>query len=456
MASSSNYSYAIINEVQFKVGGNWLINSMTSGSTGSIGSYSPLISSGTFSDPFRAFDGNSGLQTGYVYTYSANGTSYDENVAGAYFLKVDFGSGNYLDVTGVRLKSGFRGSSLSDSTTYGSVDRFYVQGSNDDSNWVTLSPNPISSVTTDTMAFTWGGSDPATPPNPTGISPTPTGSSSMLVSWSPAGGTTASYYVAYSLDSYTLPDCGASIRARVETTNTSVTVSGLRGGASHKFRVCAVNADGVASAGALISELTNPPGLPSIPTITSVTQNTETSVNMAVTSPGGDTTGFKVVYTAGSTAPADCNSGTLYNTLAYDFSSGVGIGGIGYNEFLPNSTYSFRVCGLNDVLQQSAGVTQTFTLSNSCPNTINGLSFTCNCSASQASTNGASVFGSNPYVPYLSHLCRAAVHAGIITTAGGDIKTMYLGGVASFTASTANGQASSSYGPYFGTSISVP
>jgi hypothetical protein len=54
-----------------------------------------------------------------------------------------------------------------------------------------------------------------------------------------------------------------------------------------------------------------------------------------------------------------------------------------------------------------------------------------------------------------SSICTAAVHAGIITTAGGPVTIEIRPGSASYTASTRNGVASRSYGSYGGSFVFV-
>ncbi len=77
----------------------------------------------------------------------------------------------------------------------------------------------------------------------------------------------------------------------------------------------------------------------------------------------------------------------------------------------------------------------------------NGTVVTCNCSSSQTTSGG--VWGTNIYTDD-SALCRAAVHAGRITTSGGIISAIVSPGQSSYTGSTQNGVTSASYGSYSG------
>ena len=77
----------------------------------------------------------------------------------------------------------------------------------------------------------------------------------------------------------------------------------------------------------------------------------------------------------------------------------------------------------------------------------NGTVVTCNCSS--AATSSGSVWGTNTYTDD-STVCRAAVHAGRITTAGGIVRAVISPGLASYMASTRNGVTSSSWGGWYG------
>lgn len=74
---------------------------------------------------------------------------------------------------------------------------------------------------------------------------------------------------------------------------------------------------------------------------------------------------------------------------------------------------------------------------------------TCTCQ-SDATTQG-SVWGTGTYTDD-SRLCRAAVHAGVLSIAGGNIKYMNTPGLPVYQGTTANGVTSASYG-YWGGSV---
>jgi hypothetical protein len=70
----------------------------------------------------------------------------------------------------------------------------------------------------------------------------------------------------------------------------------------------------------------------------------------------------------------------------------------------------------------------------------------CHCTAEQIK-NGSSVWGVGLYTTD-SSLCRAAVHAGAIDTAGGKVAVQWLGAQQSFDGSTRNGVRTMTYGPW--------
>ena len=82
-----------------------------------------------------------------------------------------------------------------------------------------------------------------------------------------------------------------------------------------------------------------------------------------------------------------------------------------------------------------------------CPNSFinfptDGPALTCGCSSEQAKAD-ATIWGANPYEAG-SDICRAAVHAGAITTGGGEVKVSSATNVPVFPSVTRNGVQSAS------------
>ena len=80
--------------------------------------------------------------------------------------------------------------------------------------------------------------------------------------------------------------------------------------------------------------------------------------------------------------------------------------------------------------------------------------FTCTCSAAAAGTEAWVVAGTDVYTD-ISNLCRAAVHAGAITTKGGPITVVRSEGRPYYVGSSRNGVATADFGSY-GASIEFP
>jgi hypothetical protein len=84
-----------------------------------------------------------------------------------------------------------------------------------------------------------------------------------------------------------------------------------------------------------------------------------------------------------------------------------------------------------------------------CPSNFKGYetageTMDCKCTPAQMS---GSVWGSGRYTTD-SSICAAARHAGVVGSAGGDVKVYPLGGCQSYAGSTKNGITSSKWGPY--------
>lgn len=77
----------------------------------------------------------------------------------------------------------------------------------------------------------------------------------------------------------------------------------------------------------------------------------------------------------------------------------------------------------------------------------NDLRYTCHCTAS--ATGSGSLWGTDVYTDD-SSLCRAALHAGAVSSSGGLIVATIAPGQASYASSTRNGVTSSAYGNWYG------
>jgi hypothetical protein len=73
------------------------------------------------------------------------------------------------------------------------------------------------------------------------------------------------------------------------------------------------------------------------------------------------------------------------------------------------------------------------------------MPFTCACSAAAARDKGTLVWGTDVYMEQ-SDLCRAAVHAGAITTEGGPVSVTRAEGQELYAGSSRNGVTTHEYG----------
>ncbi|MFY0526986.1 LCCL domain-containing protein [Archangium gephyra] len=101
--------------------------------------------------------------------------------------------------------------------------------------------------------------------------------------------------------------------------------------------------------------------------------------------------------------------------------------------------------------EESTGVAQqAMEACGYCPSSMSnytnqiGTTLTCRCTAPQASATNTSLLGTDAYTSD-SSVCRAAVHAGAITTNGGYVTVTMLPNQITYTGSTRNGVTSSSY-----------
>lgn len=180
--------------------------------------------------------------------------------------------------------------------------------------------------------------------------------SSILVTWTAATGPIQGYRVAYAAGGTAPSDCSAAQVTEATQTTTSYTLGGIPDYTTYSFRVCAVNDNpvpdvstgGTATGRSLALPPPNPSGLTS-------TVDSDTEVTLSWSSGGGSTTDYRISYQLGSTAPADCTSGSTVSESA--------ISGTSYQvtRLSPGRLYAFRVCAINDnaTPDESSGVTGT-------------------------------------------------------------------------------------------------
>ena len=108
---------------------------------------------------------------------------------------------------------------------------------------------------------------------------------------------------------------------------------------------------------------------------------------------------------------------------------------------------SFSGGSRNGVTAQPFGsYPSSFTLKNACSHTGRQRSGEVQCPA-RCLANGGAVWGTGPYTAD-SSVCKAAIHQGVITDAGGKVTVTSAPGQASYAAGAQNGVATSAYGAY--------
>lgn len=126
-------------------------------------------------------------------------------------------------------------------------------------------------------------------------------------------------------------------------------VTGLTPGATYSFRVCGYDESGQLSPGATITaSRANPPPNP---TGLVLQPDNSQQISLSWVSGGGTTTGFKIAYLEGTTAPQTCSAGT---TADVGNVSAAVISG-----FKHYAKISVRVCAYNLAGTLSSGITQT-------------------------------------------------------------------------------------------------
>jgi hypothetical protein len=156
------------------------------------------------------------------------------------------------------------------------------------------------------------------------------GMSTVSIAWATASG--AVTYRLSRADGDTAPaDCSAP---DFDSADLTQSYAALTPGSQHSFRICSVNANGDSSPGVAVTKWT----LVNDPATFTMTGYAENEVSFAWTLGAGVNSGFRLAYTTGAVAPADCSS------YQESFSSATTSATVS----LPASgLYSFRLCARN-------------------------------------------------------------------------------------------------------------
>ncbi len=149
-----------------------------------------------------------------------------------------------------------------------------------------------------------------------------------------------------------------------------------------------------------------------------VTQKSTTSINLSWATAGALAVNYRLAYQAGTTPPANCNSGTLTgNVTSYSVTG-----------LLKTSYYSFRLCAVDGSNNVSSGVTTTISTLSDPPDvgSLNMSSYgsTLNWSAAGGSTTGYRIF----YAPGIN--AAPDCHTGTFVDVG-NVTSYHFSGLAS-------------------------
>ncbi len=195
----------------------------------------------------------------------------------------------------------------------------------------------------------------AVPNNPTNLIVTVDSSTQITLSWTSGGGSTAGYRIAYQLGTTAPATCAlGTVVAEGSIVGTAHVFTPLAEDTDYAFRVCAINSNPTPDVSSGVTgtngTLQVPPNDPSGLT---VAIDSATAMTLSWTSGGGSTTGFRIAYQRGATAPASCELGTVINEGSITGTS---------HQVTPLTNgyqYAFRVCAVNSNPSPdlSAGIT---------------------------------------------------------------------------------------------------
>jgi len=191
-------------------------------------------------------------------------------------------------------------------------------------------------------------------PEVSGLSALASSDTSITLNWEAVPGVT-NYRISYSTGVAAPAICSAGILIDAGFTGT-YQVTGLSPGVDYAFRVCASDGTDFTNGQTALetTDVIPPENANEILGVTLSNQQSQ-SVDFAIVSGGGGTTGFQIAYSPGSTPPADCNSGVVEdvgNTTSHTV-----------NGLVPATTYSYRICAYNGTPTFTSGLTGSFNTS---------------------------------------------------------------------------------------------
>ncbi|NBX91626.1 MAG: hypothetical protein EBQ85_00155, partial [Proteobacteria bacterium] len=177
-------------------------------------------------------------------------------------------------------------------------------------------------------------------PEPTSLAAAGSSTTQIALSWASGGTGTNQYQIAYQTGATAPADCfsGTVTKASTQGSTTTRTIGNLTAGTQYSFRVCAANADGFLSPGVTVSAY---PSAPAVTGLTTIGAST-TSITLTWTSGGVGTNQYQIAYQTGSSAPANCSSGTTVSASTVGSATSYTVSSLS-----AGTTYAFRVCATN-------------------------------------------------------------------------------------------------------------
>ncbi|MCB0406432.1 MAG: fibronectin type III domain-containing protein, partial [Bdellovibrionales bacterium] len=187
------------------------------------------------------------------------------------------------------------------------------------------------------------------PPEVSGLSGTADSTTQITLNWTSGGETTDKFRASYQSGSSAPADCasGTTISEGTLGASTSVAVGSLSGSV-WSFRVCSINANPTpdVSDGSTVTTYLLPAN------VTSLTAGSPsvTQISLSWTSGGGSTSGYRIAYQSGGSAPADCSAPQVSEGSITGTSHTIG-------SLTAGNQYSFRVCAINPNGDVASGTT---------------------------------------------------------------------------------------------------
>ena len=147
-SSDGNLTYTLMSKVILRWNGNWQTNAVTGPSTGTVGGCSATVTESSYGPRrgWKVFDGDNSTTWATASSKFDATSPYDAN-SGGEWVSVDLGA-CAPQVTGMRVTGWF-------ATGVYVPDDFLLEGSSNNSTWVTINGSPSTDVLNTERTYTW-------------------------------------------------------------------------------------------------------------------------------------------------------------------------------------------------------------------------------------------------------------------------------------------------------------